>query len=129
LHSTGERTIWLGLITNYTSVEETAGKPAQLTDHTWANNKKCTPAPSPTIRVLMPPKSGVLRFTGPCRGPTRLRAVSPDESPVLEVVIETAIGQVACALMRFVQKNEVICAQAEAVKIAPRRAEPGVPRI
>jgi hypothetical protein len=50
----------LAQATNYTSVEAVAGKPVQLTYHASANKGTCTPAPLPTIRVVEPPKSGVL---------------------------------------------------------------------
>ena len=45
--------------TSYTSVEATAGKPAQLTYHASAH-KNCTPALPPTVRVTQAPKAGAL---------------------------------------------------------------------
>jgi hypothetical protein len=44
---------------NYTSVETTSDKPVQLSYHATAR-KNCTPAPLPTVRVIEPPKSGML---------------------------------------------------------------------
>ena len=44
---------------NYTSVETTSDKPVQLTYHASAH-KNCTPGALPTVRVIEPPKSGVL---------------------------------------------------------------------
>jgi hypothetical protein len=46
--------------TNYTSVEATAGKSVQLTYHATAHKNTCTPAPAPTVRVIEPPKNGLL---------------------------------------------------------------------
>jgi hypothetical protein len=45
---------------NYTSVEAIAGKPVQLTYHADAHKSTCTAAPIPTLRVIEPPKDGVL---------------------------------------------------------------------
>ena len=50
----------LAQTTNYTSIEATAGKPMQLTYHASAHKNNCTPAPLPVVRVLQPPKGGVL---------------------------------------------------------------------
>jgi len=44
---------------NYTSVEATAEKPVQLSYHASAH-KNCTPASMPTVRVITPPKGGML---------------------------------------------------------------------
>ena len=44
---------------NYSSVEATSEKPAQLGYHASAH-KNCTPASSPTIRVIEVPRSGTL---------------------------------------------------------------------
>ena len=44
---------------NYTSVEATSEKPVQLSYHGSAH-KDCTPAPLPTVRIMEPPKSGML---------------------------------------------------------------------
>jgi len=44
---------------NYTTVEATSEKPVQLSYHGSAH-KNCTPAPLPTVRVMEPPKSGML---------------------------------------------------------------------
>lgn len=44
---------------HYTSMEAISGKPMQLTYYASVR-KDCTPAPLPTIRVVQPPKSGVL---------------------------------------------------------------------
>jgi len=52
-------TVAFGQATNYMSVEATSGKPVQLSYHASAH-KNCTPAPLPTIRVIEPPKSGML---------------------------------------------------------------------
>ncbi len=45
--------------TNYTSVEAVAGTAAQIGYYASAK-KDCAPAPLPTIRVLTPPKHGIL---------------------------------------------------------------------
>jgi hypothetical protein len=50
----------LGQAINYTSVEAVAGKPVQLTYHADAHKSTCSPAPIPTLRVIEPPKNGVL---------------------------------------------------------------------
>jgi hypothetical protein len=50
----------LGQAVNYTSVEAIAGKPVRLTYHADAHRSTCTPAPMPTLRVIEPPKDGVL---------------------------------------------------------------------
>jgi len=44
---------------NYTSFEATSAKPVQLGYYASAH-KNCTPAPLPTIRVVVAPKSGIL---------------------------------------------------------------------
>ena len=44
---------------NYTSIEATSNKPAELSYHASAH-KDCTPAKAPTVRVLESPKSGTL---------------------------------------------------------------------
>jgi hypothetical protein len=44
---------------NYTSVEATSEKPVQLTYHASAH-KNCTPGSLPTVRLIEPPKAGVL---------------------------------------------------------------------
>jgi hypothetical protein len=44
---------------NYTSVEATSEKPVQLTYHASAH-KNCTPRSLPTVRLIEPPKAGVL---------------------------------------------------------------------
>ena len=49
----------LAQATNYTSVEATSDKPVQLTYHASAH-KNCTPGSLPTVRLIEPPKSGVL---------------------------------------------------------------------
>jgi hypothetical protein len=46
--------------TNYTSVEATPDKPVQLSYHASAHKSNCSPARLPTIRVIEPPKSGLL---------------------------------------------------------------------
>jgi hypothetical protein len=46
--------------TNYTSIEATADKPVQLSYHASAHMSNCSPARLPTIRVIEPPKSGLL---------------------------------------------------------------------
>ena len=45
--------------TNYTSVEATSEKPAQLSYHASVQ-KDCSPAPLPTVRVIAAPKAGIL---------------------------------------------------------------------
>ena len=50
----------LGQAINYTSVQAIAGKPAQLTYHADAHKSSCSPAPVPSLRVIEPPKDGVL---------------------------------------------------------------------
>jgi hypothetical protein len=45
--------------TNYTSIEAVPGKPSQINYHASAG-KDCTPAPRPAIRVVEPPKYGVM---------------------------------------------------------------------
>jgi hypothetical protein len=45
--------------TNYTSVEATSDTSVQLTYHASAH-KNCTPGSLPTVRLIEPPKSGVL---------------------------------------------------------------------
>jgi hypothetical protein len=49
-----------GQALNYTSVEAVAGKPVQLTYHADAHKSTCAPGPVPTLRVVEPPKEGVL---------------------------------------------------------------------
>jgi hypothetical protein len=44
---------------NYTSAEATSEKPVQLSYHASAH-KNCTPASMPTVRVITPPKGGML---------------------------------------------------------------------
>ncbi len=44
---------------NYTSFEATSAKPLQLGYYASAH-KNCTPSPLPTIRVIEPPKMGIL---------------------------------------------------------------------
>ena len=44
---------------NYLSVDATPDKPVQVSYHA-STHKDCTPAPPPTIRVIEPPKSGML---------------------------------------------------------------------
>lgn len=44
---------------NYSSIEATPDKPVQLSYHASAH-KNCTPAALPTVRVIEPPKSGLL---------------------------------------------------------------------
>jgi len=50
----------LGQAINYTSVQAIAGKPVQLTYHADAHKSSCSPAPVPSLRVIEPPKDGVL---------------------------------------------------------------------
>ena len=46
--------------TNYTSVEAIPEKPVELSYHASANKDTCSPTRAPTIRVVEPPKSGML---------------------------------------------------------------------
>jgi hypothetical protein len=50
----------LGQALNYSSAQAVAGKPVQLTYHADAHKSTCSPAPVPTLRVIEPPKQGVL---------------------------------------------------------------------
>ena len=61
---------------SYTSFEATSAKPVQL-GYYGAAHRDCTPAPTPTIRVSSPPKSGTFTIragqmqmapTAPCPG-------------------------------------------------------------
>jgi hypothetical protein len=49
----------LAQVANYTSVETMSATPVQLSYHATAH-KNCTPAPLPVVRVIEPPKSGML---------------------------------------------------------------------
>ena len=45
---------------NYTSFEATPDKPVQLGYYASAHKSTCSPAPLPEVRVIEPPKSGLL---------------------------------------------------------------------
>jgi hypothetical protein len=45
---------------NYSSVNATPEKPVQLSYHASAHKSNCAPAALPTVRVVEPPKSGIL---------------------------------------------------------------------
>ena len=46
-------------VVNYTTVEAVIGKPTRINYHGSAN-RDCTPDPPPTVRVIDPPRWGVL---------------------------------------------------------------------
>jgi hypothetical protein len=45
---------------NYTSVQAVPDKPVELSYHASAHKENCSPAPLPAVRVLEPPKAGLL---------------------------------------------------------------------
>lgn len=76
---------------NYTSVEATAGKPAQLGYYASAN-KNCTPAPSPTIRVIEAPKSGTLTVRRAILTTNKIAGCPGLKTPVQVVFYQARVG-------------------------------------
>lgn len=82
----------LGQAINYTSVQAIAGKPIQLTYHADAHKSTCSPAPLPTLRVIEPPKDGVLTVRKAVLTTNKVAGCPGLKTPVLVVFYQSKEG-------------------------------------
>src|SRR5271166_6060039 len=115
---------------NYTSVEATAGTPAQLTYHATAH-KNCMPAPLPSVRVIKSPAAGMLIVRKAILTTDRLAGCPAVKTPAQVVLYQARAGYEGLDEVKY----EVTSANGEvadydvtiAVKQGPAETKPPAP--
>jgi hypothetical protein len=110
---------------NYTSVEAIAGKPVQLTYHADAHKSTCTAAPMPTLRVIEPPKNGVLTARKGVLTTNKIAGCPGLKTPVLAVFYQAKEGYSGSDHVSFAVTNAEGKVQGFDVTITVRAAPPG----
>jgi hypothetical protein len=122
----------LGQALNYTSVEAIAGKPVQLTYHADAHKSTCTPAPIPTLRVIEPPKNGVLSVRKAVLSTDKIPGCPGLKTPALVVFYQAKEGYSGSDHVSYAVTNAAGQTQGYdvtiTVKPAPAGAAPGSPK-
>jgi hypothetical protein len=118
-----------GQALNYTSVEAIAGKPVQLTYHADAHKSTCTPAPIPTLRVIEPPKNGVLTVRKAVLSTDKIPGCPGLKTPALVVFYQAKEGYSGTDHVSYAVTNAAGHAQGYdvslSVKPAPAGSAPG----
>lgn len=121
-----------GQAINYTSVEAIAGKPLQLTFHADAHKATCSPAPLPTLRVIEPPKNGVLTARKAVLTTNKVAGCPALKTPALVVFYQGRDGYSGSDHVSYAVTNAEGQVQGFdvtiAVKPAPVGAAPSLPR-
>jgi hypothetical protein len=81
----------LGQAANYTSVETISATPVQLSYHATAH-KNCTPAALPTVRVIEPPKSGMLTVRKAVLTTDKVAGCPAMKTPAQVVLYQARVG-------------------------------------
>jgi hypothetical protein len=122
----------LGQALNYTSVEAIAGKPVQLTYHADAHKSTCTPAPIPTLRVIEPPRDGVLTIRKAVLSTDKIPGCPGLKTPALVVFYQAKEGYRGTDHVSYAVTNPEGQTQGYdvtiAVKPAPAGVAPGLPQ-
>ena len=122
----------LGQAINYTSVQAIAGTPIQLTYHADAHKSTCRAAPEPTLRVLEPPKNGVLTVRQATLTTNKVGGCPGLKTPALFVFYQAKEGYGGSDHVRYAVTNAE--GQTEGfdvtitVKPAPPGGSPGTPK-
>jgi hypothetical protein len=95
----------LGQAINYTSVQAIAGKPVQLTYHADAHKSTCSPAPVPTLRVIEPPKQGVLTARQAVLTTNKVAGCPGLKTPALVVFYQAKEGYSGSDHVRYAVTN------------------------
>ena len=95
----------LGQAINYTSVQAIAGKPVQLTYHADAHKSTCSPAPVPTLRVIEPPKEGVLTARKAVLTTNKVAGCPGLKTPALVVFYQAKEGYSGSDHVRYAVTN------------------------
>jgi len=95
----------LGQAINYTSVQAIAGKPVQLTYHADAHKSTCSPAPMPTLRVVEPPKNGVLTVRQAVLTTNKVTGCPRLKTPALVVFYQANEGYSGSDHVRYAVTN------------------------
>jgi len=122
----------LGQALNYTSVQAIAGKPLQLTYHADAHKSTCTPAPVPTLRVVEPPKDGVLTVRQATLTTDKVAGCPGLKTPALVVFYQAQEGYSGSDHVRYTVTNAAGQIQGYdvtiTVKLAPAGGTPASPK-
>src|ERR1700689_853582 len=120
-----------GQAPNYPSVEAISGKPVQLTYHADAHKSTCTPAPLPTLRVIEPPKNGVLTVRKAVLSTDKIPGCPGLKTPALVVFYQAKEGYSGSDHVSYAVTNPEGQTQGYdvtiAVKPAPAGVAPGLP--
>ena len=112
---------------NYTSVEAIAGRPAQLTYHADAHKSTCTPAPMPTLRVIEPPKNGVLTVRKAVLSTDKIPGCPGLKTPALVVFYQAKEGYSGSDHVSYAVTNAAGQAQGYDVTITVKAAPGSAP--
>ena len=115
----------LGQAINYTSVQAIAGMPVQLTYHADAHKSTCRAAPEPTLRVLEPPKNGVLTVRNAVLTTDKVAGCPPLKTPALVVFYQANEGHSGSDHVRYAVTNAAGQTQGFDVTITVKPAPPG----